>query len=268
MRPLTPALAALSLLACGCSRSGGSAATPPSSPPPNGRLELQASREAVGKLTHFTLEITREGERGTFRDTLEVDCAKRYYHKRSVIDLSPRGVEGGAPQLQGRPRAHQEREDLYVDGLSFTRSSGTWETPAAGENDARPDWTLHHTSFGERADCGRILAAENPIDLPYAKIAKATRIDFIGVQSIEAIRCNEFRVTYDDTVWGELKETRGPDGMLSANREMVTQPVEARICVGVLDKLPYRSEQTNLGSPETRRLSYGEITTLPPPTAR
>jgi len=237
------------------------------SEPPDGKLEIEASRKAMQTVTRFTMESTSTTEIGTFRHKFEVDCARSYYHMVYVADLTPKGVESGTTQQQGRPRAHKESEQLYVEGRSYVRYSGSWENPQPEYDDAEPNWQLHHSSFAERADCTRIHQEADLLNVPYSKMAKATAIEFVGRQTVNGTGCNEFRVVYEDTVFGDRMITHDHgDGSSSAEREMIKRPVEARLCIGRTDKLAYRCEQTNIEQvPVTRQISYGEVTRLAAP---
>jgi hypothetical protein len=108
------------------------------------------------------------------------------------------------------------------------------------------------------------------LNVPYSKVAKARKIEFVGPRIVKGVACNEFQVAYEDTVWGERMIARQQsDGSSSSEREMVKRLLDAKICVGGSDKLAYRSEQTTPeGVRVTRQLSYGEITPLPAPSAR
>jgi hypothetical protein len=157
-------------------------------------------------------------------------------------------------------------EELYADGHPYRRFSGSWENAPPEYDDAQPSWHLSQSSFAERADCNRIRQEPDFLNVPYSKIAKSTVVEFVGRRTVHETNCNEFRVVYEDAVWGDRMITRDHDDGSSSEREMVKQPVEARICVGVTDKLPYRSEQTDDERvPVTREFSYGEITRLPAP---
>lgn len=265
MRPVRIAATLAVCAACAC-RSEGRVS--PASPP-DGRAELMAARQAVQAVTHFTISSTVTTGLGTFQDTYEVDCARGYYHKLSVAELTAEGMERGTTQLQGRPRARKESEELHVAGRSYSRYSGSWENSPAEYDDAQPTFARSRNSYAERTDCARIRQEADVLGVPLSKAAKATSVEFLGQQTVEGTACNEFRFTYEDKVYGDRMITRDlGGGSVSSEREMVTQPLEALICFGTADKLVYRSVHQQIDRRvETRLLSYGEIAPLPDPSA-
>ena len=95
-----------------------------------------------GDLPHFTIRDTRRTPLGTFVSLYEVDCGDRYYHRLETQDLSAEGIARGTTQLQGRPRAHQESEELYESGLSYRRYSAEWESAPPEVSGGGQDWRL------------------------------------------------------------------------------------------------------------------------------
>ena len=229
-------------VACGGSPPQNTPAPPRPAPTPSGREELEASRQAMLKVTRFTIELKTDTEMGTSRTVHEVDCANPYYHKSEVADLTPRGVEAGTTPSEGRPRAHRESESLFINGLSYTRSTRLWEKGPRG-TDTASGWKLSPDSFADYASCDVIRAQPDLMGVPFSKMAKASTVAFLGLQDAGAARCNEFRFVYEDTV-------------------------EARVCIGAADKLVYRSEHTDLGMPSAPTFSYGEFARLPVPTLK
>lgn len=236
-------------------------------PPPDGKKEVEASRKTMLGVTHFTLESTSQTAIGTFRRTYEVDCARDYYHMTYVADLTDKGVESRTSRSQGRPRPHLESEELYVDGQSYVRYSGSWESPPPEYDDAQPNWEPSRRSFAESADCARIHQEADLLSVPYSKLTGSASIEFVGRRTVNGMECNEFRAVYEDTVFGDRMITRNHgEGSSSSEREMVKRPVEAKLCIGATDRLAYRTELTDIeGVPATRQFSYDEVKPLPAP---
>jgi hypothetical protein len=225
-------------VACGGSSPPTPTVRPRPAPAPDGRRELEASRQAMSKVSRFTIALKTDTEMGTSRTVHEVDCANPYYHKTEVADLTPRGVEAGTTASEGRPRAHRDSESLFVNGLSYTRSTLLWETAPRGTDTV--GWKLSPDSFADYASCDVIRAQPDLMGVPFSKMATAGTVAFLGLQDVGAARCNEFRFIYEDTV-------------------------EARVCIGAADKLVYRAEHTEMGLPSAPTFSYGEFARLPAP---
>jgi len=141
MRGIT-VLALCAVITVGCGRGGPSpqpSRPAPAPKPPDGRTEISAARDAFRKVTQFSLETGSVTPIGKFTQLTEVDCETPYYHHRNTKDLSAEGIASNITQLQGRPKAHQEDERLFVDGKSYRRSSGGWENAPAGMDDAQPN---------------------------------------------------------------------------------------------------------------------------------
>jgi hypothetical protein len=108
-------------------------------PRPDGRAEINASQQVMSRITSFTINSTSTTNYGAFHTAIEVDCARKYYHMEYVVDLTPEGIEKKATTFDGRPRAHQKTEQLFVGGRPYMRYSGTWESP--DRDDSKPSFT-------------------------------------------------------------------------------------------------------------------------------
>ena len=104
--------------------------------PPAALEAFKMSQTAATALDHFNIELARKTQMGDFKNIQAIDCLASYFYDHDIIDLSPKGIESGVTQLQGRPRAHQESETLFTDGKTYFRNTSSWENPTFGSDDA------------------------------------------------------------------------------------------------------------------------------------
>jgi hypothetical protein len=234
-------------------------------PPPDGRTALEAARAAMAQVDRFTMTRSWSTDLGTYTRHYQVDCASGYYHGLATSALTAEGVRRGSTQTQGRPAAQQKHEELHVAGRSFDRHSGHWEDPLL--NDSPWQWAPRGEQHGARADCSRIRAEEDLMGLPLSKIAVARSIDFVERRSVDGAECDEYRMVYEDEVWGDLVAVRDDGhGSRSSERERIPKELEASLCVGSSDGRVYRAETTSeflVG--ETRQFSYDDFERLSAP---
>jgi hypothetical protein len=229
---------------------------------PNGLVEFSGSRHAVQQLDHLAIEWTSTTKLGVFTEIAELDCGLRYYHYRYVKDLSAEGIEEGVTQSQGRPRAHQEEERVFVNGRSSGRNSATWED--AKNDDSRP-WGGASSSYDPARECESMRQGEDNPFVPYKRIIDANQIEYRGKRNVDNVQCHEYQVSYPDAVYTErMKTTELGERSSYSEREQVIRPVQSIICIGVKDLLPRHVTKGDLSV----RFSYALILPLPDPTAQ
>ena len=243
---LAPALVTASLM-CGCRRSGPS--------------DFKASQQAFQKISRVKVEWSATTDKGRFKETVEMDCDAPYYHRLSVTDLTENGIASGTRSALGQPLAHQETEDLFIDGKSFDKSTGTWGF------DARPDWAPPAGGgYNPTAECQALRDGKDPEDGPfaqgvhfipvlgYARVLAGNKIEYMAKRTLEGGACWEYRVVYQDST--EASRVSTPNGEM-ISYEM--RPVEATVCLGTTDRLPRQIVQGDW----TVKFSYGRFEKLP-----
>jgi hypothetical protein len=213
--------------------------------PPDGATALRQSMQAFQAVTLFTLVQTTTTDLGVFTVTTEVDCAAPYYRRLDTEVLTQKGIDSGTSLMQGRPRQKREEENLFVEGRSFSRFSGSWESAPAEMDNARPDWGPSSRSYDPGADCKKFSEGKAP-GLPFDKMQAATKADYRGQRTVDGAQCHEFMVTFNDLVLADtLKIVDEGGGLTSSEREEVIRPVDATVCFGVTDSLPYQGASGN-----------------------
>ena len=250
-------------LSIGCNRTPNTpntaAGSQPSLQKPEGASEFRASQHAFQKVEHLTFEQITTTEIGVFKEVIEADCASPYYHSRYTKDLTPKGIESNASQLQGQPRAHQEAERLLVDGGSFDRFTGSWANAPASMDDAHPDWGASRNPYDLASECESFRQSKAIPFVPFDKILAANRIEYQGPRAADGTQCHEFKVTYSDLVDSAQTNTINTGGGASTTyRTQVAAPVESTICLGVGDLLPRQGTKDNVAF----KFSYGPIEKL------
>ena len=233
------------------------AAAPAAAKPPDGRREISAAREAFRKVMQFSLETSSVTPLGEFTQLTQVDCQAPYYYDKHTKDLSAEGIQSNTTQLQGRPKAHQEDERLFVDGASYTRSSGAWENPAKGMDDWEPGWRPSLNSWDPTKECASYRQSNGIPFLPFEKVL-AQKISFEDTLGDGDEQCHQFKVTYPDFAYSDTMKTIPTPGGSTSYREEVTKPVESLICIGVADHLPWTVEKAGT----TYTFSYDEFNKL------
>jgi hypothetical protein len=235
VRSLTEVAVVAAAIGIACNRAPKA---PPPAQKPDGPSEFKAWQQAFQNVRQATLERTTTTDLGVFKETMEVDCASRYFHSRYTKDLTPKGIESNTTQLQGRPRAHQEEERLFAEGQSFNRFTGSWENPAAGTDDAHPDWGTARNSYDPTAECESFQQSKVPF-VPFDKILATNKIEYKGERTLNGAQCHEFKVAYPDLVDSDqMKKVDAGGGSSTSYREQVTKVIESTICLGVPDLLP------------------------------
>ena len=230
---------------------------------PSGPAEFKKSATAFQKISRMRVEWTAETDRGTFKQSAELDCVAPYYHRLSVKDLTEKGIAEGTRSALGAPKAHQETEMLYLDGASYLRTSGVWASDAATE------WSVSNTSnYNPRSECEAIRQGKNPEDGPFAEDVHflpvfnfagalvTNQMNYVSETVVPDGGCREFTVTYEDSV--ESART------VTSNGEYVSyspKPVKATVCLGKDDALPRQIVQ----GPWTVNFFYGDFVPLPAP---
>jgi len=264
MRLITVLVFCVAMIGCsGSSTPAPQPAKPAAAPkPPDGRREISAAREAFRKVTQFSLETSSVTPLGEFTQLTQVDCAAPYYYDKHTKDWSAEGIQSNTTLTQGRPKAHQEDERLFVDGASYYRGSGAWENPAKGSDDWEPGWRKSLNSWDPTKECDSYRQQPNGIPfLPFEKIL-AQKITYEDTLGEGDERCHQFKVTYPDFAYSDTMKTIPTPGGSTSYREEVTKPMESLICIGVADHLPWTIEKDG----KTYTLSYEDFSRLRMPT--
>jgi hypothetical protein len=69
----------------------------------------------------------------------------------------------------------------------------------------------------------------------------ATKTAYRGPRTVDGVTCHGFMITFNDQVLADtMKTVDSGGGFTTSVREQVTRPVDATVCLGVTDSLPYQ----------------------------
>ncbi len=225
----------------------------------NGISDFKAGQSAMRNLTHLTMAWKTTTAFGVFKDTVEIDCAASYYHHSATKDLTDKAIAEGRTLSQGKPKAHQESEDLIVDGKTYHQNTSNWED--ARSSDAT-DWHVSSWTHDVAADCKAMHEGEDNVLVPMKRIITAERIEYKGARAVDGASCREYGVTYPDpTYTDEMKQTRINTGEVFSERVLVVKPTKATICLDASTSLPVASSKENV----VTTFSYGPIAKIAAP---
>src|SRR5579872_3019034 len=151
---------------------------------PEGVDAFKASQQAAMALDHFHVELVRKTEIGEFKNSQSIDCSATYFYDHEATDLSPKGIESGESQLQGRPSAHHETDTLFVEGKTYSKNTSSWENPTYGSDDAHPDWFVSSMPRDPHEACASIKKGAEFGYVLYDLMIKANDFKYLGKQSI------------------------------------------------------------------------------------
>jgi hypothetical protein len=227
-------------------------------PPPEGAAAFGASRQKFHQRDQLTVEWSTTTELGVFTHVAELDCGRRYYHYKYVTDLSAKGIEFNTTTSQGRPRAHQEEEQLFIDGQSFRRFSGSWENAPTGY-----DWQSARNSYEPTEECQALSQVKDTAFIPFGAILSANKIVYQGEQVVSGVACHQYQATHSELGFSDSMTTRQLGAGSSVSyRESVMKPVQSVVCLGVDDLLPRRVVKGDL----TVKYSYDPIQMIDAPS--
>ena len=208
--------------------------------PPAGLEAFKMSQTAAMALDHFNIELARKTEMGDFKNIQAIDCLSSYFYDHDITDLSPKGIESGVTQLQGRPRAHQESETLFTDGKTYFRNTSSWENPTFGSDDAHPDWFVASMSKDPKETCTSMKRGEEFGYVSYDKILRVNDVHYVGRQSVNNHECFEYQASFPGQKYSDTMTTTQAGTGSYSYREMVNTTIHSKVCFGIKDHLPYR----------------------------
>lgn len=226
---------------------------------PNGLAEFKTSYYKMQSVDHMTIDWTTKNAVATFHETAQIDCggAQPYYHYREVRDYTPEGISSNTTLTQGRPRAHQENERLFVGGKSFIKSSAQWE-----RGDDSYDWHGSSSTFDPSPECAGLRGGKDPMFLPFSKILGLDKVEYVGKDTVDGAKCHDFRVTVSEMAYTDTWTTTDlGNGNSASERQAAPKNVDSTICIGVDDLLPHRIVKPDI----TATYSYAKFDRLEPP---
>ena len=230
------------------------------SEPPEGLEAFKAAQQLFEHTPQFAVTWRETTALGKFAETAEFDCSAAFYHDRSTKDLSPKGLAEGATLSQGRPRAHQETEQLFVDGHSYHRNSGSWENASINDN-GHPDWGMSSQSFDPTETCRDFAQGKMAPFVPFDAILKADQITYKETRGTANGSCYLYEVAFPSWGYSDTMTTVTSGSQTMSFRPQVTKVAHSMICLDARDSLPRQGQ-----SDDTEfSYSYDPIPKMSPP---